>query len=248
VTVHLVVVMSAISSEFMAFLNTVDLPRKRCGRSSERSGTSFLAPLSSQERGVLGKGGLSFRAQRGLHTVVCLWHHPSCVGSFMQAECEADLIGFEVGPHVKHIPSEGIASFMRRAVTLATQKMKTLLAQDLACQSSGPSGGSERDSVVNLVHAVRESDAKVHIELAETVPKITFTDLFSKCFPETKPTDELAMLVEKVSLCFLTSLDSHNVEPTAACRKGRRTSSGLSHTWNSGSLCQIGRRRRHVGL
>ncbi len=84
---------------------------------------------------------------------------------------------------------------MRRAVAAADKKFKASLAQEIA---DFPGTGGNRDAVVNLVQAVRETDAKVHVDLAEKIPEISLVGLSSRCFPETDPTDQLAAMVEKV--------------------------------------------------
>ncbi len=84
---------------------------------------------------------------------------------------------------------------MRRAVAAADKKFKAALAQEIA---DLPGTGGNRDAVVNLVQAVRETDAKVHVDLAEKIPEISLVGLSSRCFPETDPTDQLAAMVEKV--------------------------------------------------
>ena len=84
---------------------------------------------------------------------------------------------------------------MRRAVAAAEKKFKASLAKEIA---DFPGTGGNRDAVVNLVQAVRETDAKVHVDLAEKIPEISLVGLSSRCFPETDPTDQFAAMVEKV--------------------------------------------------
>ncbi len=84
---------------------------------------------------------------------------------------------------------------MRRAVAAAEKKFKASLANEIA---DFPGTDGNRDAVVNLVQAVRETDAKVHVDFAEKIPEISLVGLSSRCFPETDPTDQLAAMIEKV--------------------------------------------------
>ena len=90
---------------------------------------------------------------------------------------------------------------MRRAVTKATNSFQKLSAVQIAqidpYMSGAAKGSSERDTVVNLVNAVRETDAKIHVDLNAKMPLVVLKGLATKCYPETEPTDFLATLVEK---------------------------------------------------
>ena len=90
---------------------------------------------------------------------------------------------------------------MRRAVIKATNSFQKLCAAQIAQIDPYTNGGSgpanERDTVVNLVNAVRESDAKVHVDLNAKMPLVVLAGLATKCYPETEPTDHLATLVER---------------------------------------------------
>ncbi len=90
---------------------------------------------------------------------------------------------------------------MRRAVTKATNSFRKQCAEQIAqidpYMNGAARGCNERDTVVNLVNAVRESDAKVHVDLNAKMPTVVLKGLATKCYPETEPTDLLATWVEK---------------------------------------------------
>ena len=66
----------------------------------------------------------------------------------------------------RHVPSEGIAAFMRRAVLLAEKRFREAFS---ASAASVPASGSRGDSVTELVRAVRDEELRVHVNVEEAV-------------------------------------------------------------------------------
>ncbi len=85
-----------------------------------------------------------------------------------------------------------------------------------------------------------QEDAKVHVDLADRIPKITLADLHSKCYPKPEVTDKIGQLKEKAAA---TSLLAHGcVCARHLCRRSARKS--LHHfrlsTWLT--FCPLGLR------
>ena len=76
-----------------------------------------------------------------------------------------DLMGCDVSK-CRHVPSEGIAAFMRRAVSLSEKRFREALATNVAAL---PAGNDKAESVTDLVRAVRDEELRVHINVEEAV-------------------------------------------------------------------------------
>ena len=140
----------AISSEFLAFLATVDATAKKRSKDFiQRAATAFH--------------------MNEARIVVCACH-VRFLAPCVQIECESDLIGADAS-RCGSFPSEGIAAFMSRAIQLAERKFKLSLVHtvvDVDAVGGGapaPSGGTARSEIASLVQSVRNEDAKVHISL-----------------------------------------------------------------------------------
>ena len=119
-----------------------------------------------------------------------------------QATSEIDLIGMletsiaqeHCLKHRSHEPSPALRAFCARAVAKANQDFRNRMAAAVApTNEAAPAtaaAASTKDTMADLVRAVREEDHKVHVDLHARIPLANLGSLPVRCYPAGDVTDK----------------------------------------------------------